>query len=110
MVWQFRGRAAEGALSLTAQGAFYCSQPFTDKPPSKLRSRRGRSGDPLGAKNRIHRGYDLVHGPVDVERETNQVHSSKRRISANQGLPRRITAEIDPHDLVIAVAEVAHPA
>jgi len=109
VVWQFWGRAAKDVLSLSAQGVFLllfdsaCQEDF-------LSLVCGRRGDTLGPKNGIHRFHDLLHRAIDVERETDEVHVSKRRIDGNQALPCRITAEIDPHDLVIAVAEVTHPA
>ena len=32
-----------------------------------------RSGSFLDSKNGVNRGYDLVHGSIDVNRKTNQV-------------------------------------
>src|ERR1700686_3033444 len=69
-----------------------------------------RSGDFLGAKNRIHSRRNFIHRSVYVEREANQVHFCERGIGSDQSLPRRIAAEIHSHDLFIAVAEIAHPA
>jgi len=65
VVWQFWGRAAEGVLSLTAQGVFYCAQQFT-RERIVSNSGCGWSGDSLAAKNGIYRGHDLFHSSIDV--------------------------------------------
>src|SRR5580700_9953863 len=71
---------------------------------------RSRSNDHARAKNGMYSGYDLVHGSFDVQCEAGKVHICQRRIGTHQNLPRRIAAEINSHDLFVAVTEVTHPA
>ena len=73
-------------------------------------SGRDRNRNLLDAKNRIYGRHNLVHGSVNVERETNQIHRSNRGIVGNQGLPRRVSNQIDSHHFLIAITEIAHPA
>ena len=104
------GEGCRRRLELNRSGRLFIARNNSLAKETFSSLRQDGGNDAPGAKNGIHRGYDLVHGSVDVERETDEVHILKCGMCGSQDLPRRITAEFNRHDLVIAVAQVAHPA
>jgi hypothetical protein len=52
----------------------------------------------------------LIHGSVDIHGEARDVHLGKLGIGHRQGLPGEVASEFDAQDLVVTVAQIAHPA
>ena len=107
------GEGCQERPELTLRAFFFAarnSSRFGDESPSGHELCRGGSGGSLDFKNGVDRGYDLVHGCFDIEREADEVHLLQRRIRGNQDLPCRTAAKIDTDILFLTVPQIADAA